>query len=653
MAKLKVKETGLNIPAAMMWVYALLFLVLVPLYFNKAAIDPTLLPRLHLMAWLMAGVFLVFSFHKRKALVLPALLREWSVLLWLGFVLSGFLALPLARLPWEAVPDLIRGGVLFLFLISLVLMLYHSGQYRILPIALTLLALILSSIGFYQYFTHVFRQQDMQLLYKVVGLWSHKNVFTGMLFLGIPFLFYALSDNARWLRIAAGVALLSSLSLLFLLQTRSLWIAVFIFLVTISLLYFLQPKGIRREGKSLFRPVFLRSAVLLLLAVALAGGITAWSVGHPVVESTTEVTADTGTIQSLDERAASIFDTKTQTRQSRLSIWHYTLALVQEYPLLGVGPGNWKIRVTDYYEPGFMDTWYHNYRRPHNDFLLILAERGIPGLLLFLGFLLSLLLITLDLMKRNISLREKLLAMAMLGGIAGFCVDASLSFPYERVDMMLMLMLFSGVLLYLRLSSNPEPLRKMKTLTYRGFFLAGTFLLIVSAFSVNKMVQGEKATKIAFAASNENRWEIAVQQIDKVYGPLNQIDPSNNPLLWYRGRAHQNLGNLKKAKSDLEEALRQHPNNISVLAELGILYGNMKEYDRAEAFLNRALEIYPNYRTAKMNLGIVYYFRKDYQTALEYLYDCLTDEEDAYLNMVISEVEKMRYASEEAAEVTP
>jgi tetratricopeptide (TPR) repeat protein len=273
--------------------------------------------------------------------------------------------------------------------------------------------------------------------------------------------------------------------------------------------------------------------------------------------------------------------------------------------------------------------------------------------LLFLGFLLSLLLITLDLMKRNISLREKLLAMAMLGGIAGFCVDASLSFPYERVDMMLMLMLFSGVLLYLRLSSNPEPLRKMKTLTYRGFFLAGTFLLIVSAFSVNKMVQGEKATKIAYAASNESRWEVAVQQIDKVYGPLNQIDPSNNPLLWYRGRAHQNLGNLKKAKSDLEEALRQHPNNISVLAELGILYGNMKEYDRAEAFLNRALEIYPNYRTAKMNLGIVYYFRKDYQTALEYLYDCLTDEEDAYLNMVISEVEKMRYASEEAAEVTP
>ena len=336
MAKLKVKETGLHISATMMWGYALVFLVLVPLYFNKAAIDPTLLPRLHLMAWLMAGVFLVFGFHKRKALILSALLREWPVLLWLGFLLSGLLSLSLARLPWEALPDLIRGGVLFLFLISLVLMLYHSRQHLVLPLAITFLALILGAIGYYQYFTHVFRQQDMQLMYKVVGLWSHKNVFTGMLFLAIPFLFFGLSERVRWQRALSGLALLSSLTLLFLLQTRSLWIAVFIFLVSISVLYFLQPKGIRREGKSLFRPVFLRASVLLLLAVALAGGITAWSVGHPKVQAASEVIADAGKIQSLDDRAASIFDTKTQTRQSRLSIWHYTIGLIQDHPVLGV-----------------------------------------------------------------------------------------------------------------------------------------------------------------------------------------------------------------------------------------------------------------------------------------------------------------------------
>jgi O-antigen ligase len=542
---------------------------------------------------------------------------------------------------------------LFFFLISLLIMLHHTAQYRYILSAVMLLSLVLISVGYGQYFTYVFRQQDMQLMYKVIGLWTHKNVFTGMVFLTLPFLFYALTDNSRLYRSIAGVSLGASLILLFLLQTRSLWIAIFIFALTIGVLYYLRRKLMTKEERKGLRLVFRRTASILLLAVALAAGITSWSVGHPANEAAMESTSESQRIQSLDERAASIFDTKTQTRQSRLSIWRYTLDLVRDHPFLGVGPGNWKIRVTEYYEPGFMDTWYHNYRRPHNDFLLILAERGLPGLLLFSGFLLSLLLITLDLLKRSIPARDKLLAMAMLGGVAGFCVDASLSFPYERVDMMMMLMLFSGVLLDIRLRSKSEASGKIQSPGYRLFFAVGALLLIMAAVLSRKMIEGEKATKIAYAASNENKWGVAVEQIDKVYGRLNQIDPSNNPLLWYRGRAHSNLGNHSKARADLEEALRQHPGNIAVLTELGILFGNLKDFDQAESYLQRALDIYPNHSTARMNLGIVYYFREDYERALEHLYACLRDKEDAYLNMVIREAESKRWAEERQEDISP
>lgn len=67
--------------------------------------------------------------------------------------------------------------------------------------------------------------------------------------------------------------------------------------------------------------------------------------------------------------------------------WSNTSAMIKDHPLLGVGPGNWRVMYPLYYQRVARDPLY-NYkaqvRRAHNDYLQLAAEYGIPALLVFL-----------------------------------------------------------------------------------------------------------------------------------------------------------------------------------------------------------------------------------------------------------------------------
>jgi hypothetical protein len=84
-------------------------------------------------------------------------------------------------------------------------------------------------------------------------------------------------------------------------------------------------------------------------------------------------------IPDLRERAATIVDT--DQNQTRLNLWKTSLAIAEDFPLLGVGEDNFDFYFAEYRVEGFYDTATH----PHNDYLNILVASGIPGLLAFLG----------------------------------------------------------------------------------------------------------------------------------------------------------------------------------------------------------------------------------------------------------------------------
>lgn len=85
------------------------------------------------------------------------------------------------------------------------------------------------------------------------------------------------------------------------------------------------------------------------------------------------------------ERIKTILDPKWPSNYERLLIWQSTLKMIKDYPLTGVGLGQFiPIYNNKYLSPLSQD---HYHFHAHNSFLMLAAESGIPVLIAFLYLL--------------------------------------------------------------------------------------------------------------------------------------------------------------------------------------------------------------------------------------------------------------------------
>lgn len=71
----------------------------------------------------------------------------------------------------------------------------------------------------------------------------------------------------------------------------------------------------------------------------------------------------------------------------RLKLWESSLEMLMDYPILGVGIGNWKIMSIKYGKENINQ--YEVPKHAHNDFFQIIAETGILGGLFYILFFIS------------------------------------------------------------------------------------------------------------------------------------------------------------------------------------------------------------------------------------------------------------------------
>jgi O-antigen ligase len=71
--------------------------------------------------------------------------------------------------------------------------------------------------------------------------------------------------------------------------------------------------------------------------------------------------------------------------QTRMTIWAQTLKILGDTFPVGTGLGSFQEIYAFYEDPALVDRWYVN--NAHNDFLEIVLEMGLPGILLTFAFL--------------------------------------------------------------------------------------------------------------------------------------------------------------------------------------------------------------------------------------------------------------------------
>ncbi len=96
--------------------------------------------------------------------------------------------------------------------------------------------------------------------------------------------------------------------------------------------------------------------------MALIGGFLAVAL---IVLASTPVVEKIRTIEQKDE---------IPKLRSRVSRWRGTIEMIKDYPLLGIGPGNFATIFTQYQPPGFASRSFY----AHNDYLHFISEAGFP-----------------------------------------------------------------------------------------------------------------------------------------------------------------------------------------------------------------------------------------------------------------------------------
>ena len=359
-------------------------------------------------------------------------------------------------------------------------------------------------------------------------------------------------------------------------------------------------------------------AVSLVLSVLIAWLLTGISLDSKTRSTVNNSKTQEKNLRNIDQRVASMFSTRESNTRQRLDMWKMSFKMISDHPVMGVGTGNWKIVIPDYFEKEYNAKYFNNIRRPHNDLIWILCENGIFGLLAYLGFFLFLLIYSIKLLKKEIEPFKKVLVIICLSALVGYFADSMLSFPYERIEHQVMVMFYAAVILGIYSLNFPL---KSKVKSFNPLFLtipAISFLIVAVIFGRLWIVE-EVCLNKAFSAHLQKDWTKTIRLVDKISLPVALLDPRNTPVLWYRGKAYLQLNDDIKAREDLEEAYRQNPNSILVLIDLGVVYGKKGEYDKAIELFKKSLKIYPKYEDGLINLGTAYYLTSNYREAISCL----------------------------------
>jgi tetratricopeptide (TPR) repeat protein len=296
----------------------------------------------------------------------------------------------------------------------------------------------------------------------------------------------------------------------------------------------------------------------------------------------------------------------------RVRLYRNSIKMFIDSPIIGVGPGNWKIYFPSYgLKNSIGEKGVKFALRPHSDFLLYFSEGGIIAGVLFI--LLFYLIIKKSRMIINTSVgSEKVFFCIYLSTILSYVWLTAFDFPNEKP---LHLFLFAILTAYL-IHENKGSTSQKKT----NYLFSGS-LIIISFFSMYISYMNYNGSKYISSIINNriNRnWSQLVINADKSLKFGNIFDHTGTPLYWYTGLSYFNQNKIIKAKENFLKSYKIHPNHIHVLNNLAVSISKSNSTKSLE-LLEKCNNISPRFEECSINLSKIYNSKKNYEKSL----DCL------------------------------
>ena len=260
------------------------------------------------------------------------------------------------------------------------------------------------------------------------GFTGNINISSFSILIKLPVLIYLIYNEKKRLRFFLfNLLLVSSLLSILVLFSRGAIIGL-ILLIIISLLYYL----VKEKRKVVIQTIFVSLSVCLSYL-------------------TYNFLNEKNTFDLIEERFSSVAPSSDQSVSQRFTFYKIALEDIKNYPLTGIGIGNWKllsIQRANEALGGYMVPYV-----VHNDFLEIAAESGILSLLSYLFFIFFPFII---LLKRAINLQNNNLYFLVLTCLSVYILDSLLNFPMHRVVSSINLYFILALFYYITIKNNDD-----------------------------------------------------------------------------------------------------------------------------------------------------------------------------------------------------
>ncbi len=488
--------------------------------------------------------------------------------------------------------------------------------------------------------------------YLVPSLSFNNNIFSGFLFLSFPFCvetYYRNKGVRRNIGLGVGIFVVFFCTILF---TRAIYIAFLCFgALILSHLFVRKRIAGRMPDLSMFKRLSTGSLLLITLFYCLQDDIRKQYFLNKlnVFQYYTAFTADNSK-DHFDEKSSAYKDTSAsfyseqfhESARLRLIFWKKSIELVKKTPVLGCGIGNWKVvvpSVAKYDNPNHM-LKNRTYNYPHNEFIGITAELGLPGLILFLFLLVP---IPIWSLVKSWGKANSLHLIYSASAIS-FFLFASFDFPFKRPET---IFLFASTLALLYRRDCHSLFEKYMYCNNKHFSAFPVGLLIISMFFLLVSVKrsyGELNTKKVFKYEYKNDSAV-IEYSNKAKSAFYTIAPNNLPVDWFKGVAYARTGKYKEALDCFQDAIKETPFEGRVLNDLGSVCFYLKKFDQAKFYFREGIKLDSYFDDPKFNLAALYLELNNLDSARHYVQLC---RESPKKRMYLGELDSLKVIRENA-----
>lgn len=435
-------------------------------------------------------------------------------------------------------------------------------------VGLCLIELVSVLTPYFRYIITFGFPETRSMLYR--GISGNVNVMAYSLLFKLPFLYYfsVKFKKSSWFFGVIVTLILFTVSTI--LETRSAVLTAIFLSLCFYMFYFFENRKITKQSSlKAFRVVMLPLVCSFLLS----------TLASNVFDKRT-VTDRISTLANLEN------DT---SLGQRFRYFAAAIKTIKEKPLTGVGIGNWELASVPF-EKNYMDSYIVPYH-VHNDYLETAAETGLPGLILYYGFIFSILFLLIkNIFFNSKNKADKHLYFILLMSFTSYLIDALFNFPFARMMSQMNLIFLAAIsinILDIKLKKSTPPISLLPLLLI--------LLVPLSVYSSARIHKSSTQQKILFTQFNLNDFTTpSLEIIDKYDMNFLTVGPTTIPLVTYKAIHYADAQKYRDAIKFFKEGMKINPLLPISESFLGYAYYKIGEIDSAKIHTERAFYNLPN-----------------------------------------------------------